>query len=50
MTKTLLSGHDYNTDEFIKIHPHIAGVKIAVNELLGKPTNVYQDGSWYKKI
>lgn len=48
--KKIISGHDYNTEEFIKIHPHIAGVKIAVNELLDKPTNIFLDGSWYKKI
>jgi len=48
LTKKIISGHDYNTDEFIKIHPHIAGVKIAVNELLNKPDMTYGDGSWYK--
>jgi hypothetical protein len=50
MTKKILSGHDYNTDEFIKIHPHIAGVKIAVNELLDVPDKIYGDGSWFKII
>ena len=50
LTKQIISGHDYNTDEFIQYHPHIAGVKVAVNELLGKPDNNYGDGSWYKKI
>jgi hypothetical protein len=49
LTKQIISGHDYNTDEFISIHPHIAGVKIAVNELIGVPTNIYGDGSWYKQ-
>ena len=48
--KKIISGHDYNTEEFIKLHPHIAGVKIAVNELLNTPTNIFLDGSWYKKI
>ena len=48
--KKIISGHDYNTEEFIKLHPHIAGVKKAVNELLNNPTNTYLDGSWYKKI
>jgi hypothetical protein len=50
LTKKIISGHDYNSDEFIRIHPHIAGVKVAVNELLGTPDNNYGDGSWYKKI
>ena len=50
LTKQIISGHDYNTDEFIQYHPHIAGVKRAVNELLGPPTNIYQDGSWFKII
>lgn len=50
LTKKVITGHDYNTDEFIKIHPHIAGVKIAINELLGNPDKIYGDGSWYKSI
>ncbi len=50
LTKQIISGHDYNTDDFISIHPHIAGVKIAVKELLGEPDNIYGDGSWFKKI
>jgi hypothetical protein len=48
ITKKVISGHDYNTDDFIKIHPHIAGVKIAVNELLNEPDKIYGDGSWFK--
>lgn len=47
LTKKIISGHDYNTEEFIKIHPHIAGVKKAVNELLNEPHKIYKDGSWY---
>jgi hypothetical protein len=50
LTKKVISGHDYNTDEFIKVHPHIAGVKRAINEILGSPDKNYGDGSWYKKI
>ena len=50
LTKKIISGHDYNTDEFIKKHPHIAGVKIAVNELLGSPYKTYGDGSRFKTI
>jgi hypothetical protein len=50
LTKKVISGHDYNTDEFIKIHPHIASVKVAVNEVLGVPDKTYIDGSWFKKI
>ena len=48
LTKKVISGHDFNTEEFIKIHPHIAGVKIAVVELLGSPDMIYNDGSWLK--
>jgi hypothetical protein len=50
LTKQIISGHDYSTDEFILTHPHIAGVKIAINELLGHPDKIYNDGSWFKKI
>lgn len=50
ITKQIISGHDYSSDDFIAIHPHIAGVKVAVNELLGNPDSVYGDGSWFKKI
>ena len=47
--KSVICGHDYYTDEeFLKIHPHIAGVKKAVDELLGKPDKNYSDGSWVK--
>jgi hypothetical protein len=50
LTKTIISGHDYNTDDFIRIHPHIAGVKRAVNESLSVPDKTYGDGSWFIKI
>jgi hypothetical protein len=50
LTKKIISGHDYHSEEFIKYHPHIAGVKIAVNELIGTPDKIYQDGSWYKEL
>jgi len=48
LTKKIISGHDYVSDEIYQIHPHIKGVKIAVNELLGKPNKIFNDGSWYK--
>ena len=48
LTKKVISGHDYNTDDFIRLHPHIAGVKVAINELLTQPDKTYGDGSWYK--
>jgi cephalosporin hydroxylase len=48
LTKQVISGHDYVDDEMCKIHPHIAGVKVAVNELLGEPDKTYVDGSWFK--
>jgi hypothetical protein len=47
-TKKIISGHDYNTDEFIRIHPHIEGVRRAVNDTINKPDKIYGDGSWYK--
>jgi hypothetical protein len=48
LTKTIISGHDYYEDEEIfKIHPHISGVSTAVNECLGKPNKIFNDGSWY---
>ena len=50
-TKSIISGHDYYEDNnFLKIHPHVAGVKKAVTELLGTPDSLYSDGSWLKKI
>jgi hypothetical protein len=48
LTKKVISGHDYNTDEFIRVHPHIAGVKVAINEIFNDPDKVYGDGSWFK--
>jgi hypothetical protein len=48
LTKKVISGHDYNTDEFIVVHPHIAGVKMAINESLGTPDKTFGDGSWFK--
>jgi hypothetical protein len=51
LTKNILSGHDYYLNlEFIKKHPHIEGVKRAVDEILGHPNMVFGDGSWYKII
>lgn len=50
LVSKVVSGHDYQTDEFIKENPHISGVKVAVNELLGKPQKVYGDGTWMKII
>ena len=50
LVKKVISGHDYQTDEFVNVHRHIAGVRVAVNEMLGKPDNSYGDGSWYKLI
>jgi len=43
----IISGHDYyEDDEFLKIHPHVSGVKKAIIEKLGKPHKIYLDGSW----
>jgi hypothetical protein len=47
----VISGHDYYLDpEFIKTHPHIKGVKLAIDEILGTPDMVFNDGSWFKII
>ena len=49
LTKKVICGHDYYTDEeFLKIHVHVTGVKVAVDEILGKPDKTYSDGSWLK--
>lgn len=49
--KKVISGHDYYEDsEILRVHPHIAGVKKAVDELLGKPDKLYSDGSWIKYL
>lgn len=51
LTKKIISGHDYCLDdEFLKKHQHISGVKIAINEMIGEPDNVFGDMSWYKVI
>jgi hypothetical protein len=50
LTKQVISGHDYNTEDFIKKYPHIEGVKRAVNDMLGVPDKTFLDGSWFKKI
>jgi hypothetical protein len=43
----IISGHDYYEDiNFCERHPHIKGVKIAVEEMLGLPNKKYNDGSW----
>ena len=45
--KKIMSGHDYYEDiNFCNQHPHIKGVKIAVEEMLGMPDKKYKDGSW----
>lgn len=48
--KYAICGHDYCDEEVYKIHPHIAGVKKAVLELLGEPDERFNDGSWIKYI
>jgi len=50
LTKSVISGHDYYLSEsFVQNHPHIAGVKKAVDEFLGEPDKIFNDGSWFKK-
>jgi len=47
LAKKVISGHDYYLDDnFLKMNPHVAGVKKAVDELLGKPNQLFNDGSW----
>ena len=47
LCKKVISGHDYYEDiDFCNRHPHIKGVKIAVEEMLGIPDSKYNDGSW----
>ena len=51
LVKKVISGHDYYTNDFfVQQHPHIKGVKIAIDEVLGHPNNLYNDGSWFKKV
>jgi hypothetical protein len=51
LTKKIISGHDYCLDsEFLRIHPHIKGVKVAIDEMLGTPDRVFKDMSWFKII
>lgn len=49
LTKKVICGHDYHSDDkVLELHPHIAGVKKAVNEILKTPDKVFADGSWVK--
>lgn len=49
--KKVMSGHDYYDDiNFINRHPHIKGVKVAIDEMLGNPDKIFTDGSWFKII
>jgi hypothetical protein len=49
ITKILMSGHDYyHDDEFLLRNPHIAGVSVAIDEILGKPDQTFAEGSWFK--
>ena len=51
LVSKVISGHDYCVDlEELNQHPHISGVKVAVDELLGKPDMLFEDWSWYKLI
>jgi hypothetical protein len=50
LTKKVISGHDYYNDEIDKIQPHTAGVRKAVNEILGTPEKIFNDGSWVIKL
>ena len=51
LVSKVISGHDYYLDlGFINNHPHIKGVRQAVDEILDKPTMVFNDGSWFKII
>lgn len=49
--KVIVSGHDYYTDsEVLKIHPHIKGVRQAVDEIFVQPLKTYSDSSWQVQI
>ena len=49
ITKHVISGHDYYPNESFNLaNPHIAGVKVAIDELLGTPDHLFSDGSWIK--
>lgn len=43
-----ICGHDYYNDYIDTIQPHTAGVRKAVNELLGNPTMIFDDNSYVK--
>lgn len=47
LTKKIISGHDYIHPLWAKRFPHIADVRVAVEELLGQPDKIYMDGSWF---
>lgn len=49
-TKKIVSGHDYypHGHEFLEKLPHIAGVAVAVDEVLGQPDQTFAEGSWFK--
>lgn len=49
LVSKVISGHDYPANRrYDTAHPHIAGVKKAVDEILGDPDQVFGDGSWFK--
>ena len=49
VTKKIVSGHDYHLDsEFLEKYPHVGGVAVAVDEVLGKPDQTFEEGSWFK--
>lgn len=43
-----IAGHDYYDDLTDRKQPHTAGVRKAVNEIIGIPDAIFQDGSWIK--
>jgi hypothetical protein len=45
----VISGHDYyHGGEFLDRHPFLAGVAVAVDEVLGEPDQTFAEGSWFK--
>ena len=45
---SIIAGHDYVPGKICP--PHLLGIRMAVDELLGGPDLIYQDTSWLKYL